>query len=172
MGSFKRDGQNQKPNRRRGINGPRRRGDVLGIESLESRTLLSGWKPTNNNLADAQNGPMANEGQTLVDLYQSFLKTTGSISSLESQTQFDLLQFKGNSVFLDVKVTGTFSTAVTSLKDLGMQVTTTGADTTWWMDGSRSLSFPRSRNFRRRRAWIRITSRYSAPTRESPTTKA
>ena len=126
MGSFKRDGQNQKPNRRRGINGPRRRGDVLGIESLESRTLLSGWKPTNNNLADAQNGPMANEGQTLVDLYQSFLKTTGSISSLESQTQFDLLQFKGNSVFLDVKVTGTFSTAVTSLKDLGMQVTTTG----------------------------------------------
>ena len=72
MGSFKRDGQGQGPNRRRSKSSPKRQG-FLGIESLEARRLLTGnggeggslqplWTATSTDLFDAQNGPMANLG--------------------------------------------------------------------------------------------------------------
>src|SRR6516225_974039 len=102
MGSFKANGREQGPNRRRDRKQARRQG-FLRLESLEERTLLSGnpvWHPTNNNLADVQNGPMGNLGGDLVNTYEKFLHTQGDVSQL--QTQFPLLQFKGNSVLIGV----------------------------------------------------------------------
>ena len=125
MGSFKRDGQNSRPNRRRGDKGQRRRSDLPRIESLESRTLLTGWKPTNNNLADPRNGPMANEGSMLVNLYQTYLKDGGNASSLQSQ--YPLLILRGNDVDITVNGTGNFNTFLTSMTNVGMTVAASSA---------------------------------------------
>src|SRR5678815_946460 len=62
------------------------------IEPLESRTLLSKalatgvfdvtkvpvYQPTNNNLADVENGPMANAGTHLASLYLDYRRATKS----------------------------------------------------------------------------------------------
>ena len=60
----------------------RRRMSVLVMESLENRRLLTvvptpsvpTWHPTDTNLLDAQNGPMANLGPYAVTAYSDFLK--------------------------------------------------------------------------------------------------
>ncbi len=64
MGSFKANGRKLGSRERRNVKLARRRGE-LKLEWLEERTLLSTlvhWHPTSTNLADVQNGPMANLG--------------------------------------------------------------------------------------------------------------
>ena len=90
MGSFKGYGRPTEHSRRRRQQDKRKRGESLRIEFLEERRMLSGngstsstipaplWTPTDTNLFDAQNGPMANLGQQLVDIYQSYVETGGN----------------------------------------------------------------------------------------------
>src|SRR3954471_17629093 len=98
MGSFKSNGQNQGPDRRRNDRGQRGLG-FPKVETLEGRILLDGsppWKPTTTDLADVKNGPMGNEGEILVNVYQSYLKSGGNVSSLASR--YSYLQFKRDKI--------------------------------------------------------------------------
>ncbi len=70
MASFNDKRRGEGPKRRQD-DPRRRRQSILAMEPLENRRLLTGgggtgtaptWKPTDANLADAQNGPMANLG--------------------------------------------------------------------------------------------------------------
>src|SRR5207248_1407459 len=98
MGSFKRNGRNQGPDRHRGDRGRRRRG-FPNVESLEGRIVLdggpNGWHPTSTDLKDVLHGPMANTGQDLINVYQEFLKS-GQVSSLAAK--FSYIRFQGDSV--------------------------------------------------------------------------
>lgn len=124
MGSSNSNGRNQGPDRRRGDKGQRRRG-FPNVESLEGRVLLdggaNGWHPTSTDLKDVRNGPMANEGQDLINIYQEYLKQPTNTTALPAK--FSYIRFQGNSVGIDVKGQGDFNTFLTSLRNLGMQVT-------------------------------------------------
>ncbi len=85
--------------RRQGQRKPRRQG-IPRIEFLEKRQLLSGtapvsptpppiWTPTNNNLFDAQNGPMANLGANTVGVYSAYVKSGGNTSQLAGSIPHD-----------------------------------------------------------------------------------
>ena len=87
MGSFRSKGRNQGHSRRRGKANPERQ-SFPRIEALEERRLLTGgsnpsdlpaplWTPTSSNLLDAQNGPMANLGVGLVNVYAAYEKAGG-----------------------------------------------------------------------------------------------
>src|SRR5690242_7966301 len=104
MGSFKGNGRDQGPNRRRRPRGQQSVG-FLGVESLERRSLLAvtPFQPTNANIADVTNGPMASSGQTLINVYLAFQKA-GDASTLPAQ--FPNVQFKGNTVAVGVNGTG------------------------------------------------------------------
>ena len=129
MGSFKRDGQGQGPNRRRSKSSPKRQG-FLGIESLESRRLLTGggqtlpapyFIPTSSDISNVQNGPMANMGEYLIGVYESYLSHQGQTSQLPGE--YPLLQFQGDSVLIAVNsLGGDFSQFQTSLQNLGLKV--------------------------------------------------
>ncbi len=122
---------------------PRRRVRTPRLERLEDRTMLDvggganivtqapeQWKPTNTNLADWQNGPMANEGQDLVQLYQQYLSYEQKPTTSTFTSPFaDLIQFNGAEVGVDVRTYGNFSTAETTLQNLGLQVV--GTDSTY-----------------------------------------
>ena len=75
MGSFKANGREQGPNRRRSTKSAKRR-NFPRLEWLEDRQLLSGGNPCGSrprpNLADVQNGPMANLGGELINVYETF----------------------------------------------------------------------------------------------------
>ena len=97
MGSFKGYGRPEQPSRRRSRKTPKRNG-VSRIEFLEDRRLLSGggtaipaplWTPTSTNLFDAQNGPMANLGVGLVDIYKAYVQSGGQTSQLASRVPHD-----------------------------------------------------------------------------------
>ena len=126
MGSFKRDGRNQGSDRRRG-NKAQTPSLELRVESLEGRTLLNAtpYVPTTTNLADIHNGPMANAGQDLINLYQGYLHNGGDASSLAKQ--YTLLDIKGSSVNVGVTAYGSLSSLQTTLKNLGMEITATSA---------------------------------------------
>jgi hypothetical protein len=127
MGSFKRNGRNQGPDRRRGDRDQRRRG-FPNVESLEGRVMLDGtspWRPTSTDLSDVKNGPMANEGQDLINVYQAYIRAGNSAAGFA--TRFPLLRFQGNSVGVDIRGTGTFSSFLTSVRNLGVTVTTSSA---------------------------------------------
>src|SRR5947199_10519858 len=125
MGSFKANGGEQGPNRRRTQKQARRRNSPR-LEWLENRLLLTGgdggnpvWKPSSTNLADVQNGPMANLGGTLINVYETYIHNGGDASKLPAK--FPLLQFKGSSVFIGVNDGGgDFNAFTTSLSNLGM----------------------------------------------------
>ena len=106
----------------------------LAMESLENRRLLSTattasypplWHPTNSNLADAQHGPMADEGVDLVGIYQNYetyltvhqQSDAGYVSPRANQ-----IFFQGNKVEIDARGYGPSSTFVTNLQTDGMQV--------------------------------------------------
>src|SRR5271165_2452740 len=84
MGSFKGYGRPEESSRRRNEKTPKRKGHPR-IEFLEDRRLLSGggntdtaipaplWTPTDTNLFDVHNGPMANLGGQLISIYQSYV---------------------------------------------------------------------------------------------------
>src|SRR5205823_1530822 len=106
------------------------------VEFLEDRTMLAGpdptvvpdplWKPTSTDLGDVQHGPMANLGDTLVGVYQSFLSHQGQTNQLAGQ--YPLLQFQGNSVLIGVNsLGGDFNQFQTSLQNLGLQVVASSA---------------------------------------------
>ena len=124
MGSFKRNGQDHGAGRRRKGNGTVRR-EPLNFESLEGRTLLSTGttQPTAISVGNIQSGPMANEGQILISVYEAYLKGD---SPSQLAGAYPLLQFQGNAVAVTVKATGTgdFNTFVSSLTNLGFQVGT------------------------------------------------
>ena len=136
MGSFKRDGQGQGPNRRRSKSSPKRQG-FLGIESLEARRLLTGggggggslaplWTPTSTDLYNVQDGPMANLGNQLISIYQQTVQDGKSASALAQE--FPQIEFQGNDVGLELKsLGGDFSQFQTSLQDVGMQISTTSS---------------------------------------------
>ena len=95
--------------------------------------LLSGggggnpvWKPSSTNLADVQNGPMANMGSALINVYQTFNNLGGNVSQLAAK--HPQLQFKGNSVLVGVNSGGgDFGQFTSSLTNLGMQITASSA---------------------------------------------
>ncbi len=134
MGSFRSKGRNQGQSRRRGKATPGRQ-SFPRIESLEERRMLTGggggipaplWTPTSSNLLDAQNGPMANLGVGLVDVYAAYVKGGTSPSSL--QAEFPLDEFQNGLVGLQLKsLGGDFSQYVSQLTDVGMQITTSSS---------------------------------------------
>jgi large repetitive protein len=122
----------------------------LIVEFLEDRHLLAVavmgpsnipapyWTPTDSNLYDAQNGPMANLGPDFVSIYQAY--ETGLASSTPSVTstpaavstrvadglaaRFPSIQFNDGLVGIDVNsLGGDFNQFVSTLQSLGMQVT-------------------------------------------------
>ena len=127
MGSFMNNGKSEDSQGRRG--GNKRRRGLPSVESLEGRLLLDGggrtWQPTSTDLADVRNGPMANEGATLIGVYQNYLKAGGNASSLAGQ--YPDLQFKGDKVGVSISGTGNFNTFLTSLTSLGVSVTTSSS---------------------------------------------
>ena len=123
MGSFKANGGEQGPNRRRNSKKSKRRG-FPKLEWLEERHLLSGgsgWHPTSTNLADAQNGPMANLGTDLVKVYSQFQSGHGDTAKLAAA--FPYLEFQNDSVFVGMSSYKDFSTFQTELNNLGMRAT-------------------------------------------------
>jgi large repetitive protein len=107
------------------------------VELLENRQLLATaimgptnipapyWTPTDSNLFDAQNGPMANLGPEIVSIYQSY--ATGIAASNASgnsasaavsasvadglAAQFPTIQFQNGLVGMDIKSLGGISTS-------------------------------------------------------------
>jgi large repetitive protein len=134
MASFNGYDRDDAHKRRQGQRKPRRNG-IPRIEFLEKRQLLASgdtlpaplWKPSDpTNLLDAQNGPMANLGAETVEVYSAWLNSNGNTSQLPSE--FPKVEFQNGMVGLDVKsLGGSFSQFLTSLTDLGMQITTSNA---------------------------------------------
>ncbi|HZW35120.1 MAG TPA: S8 family serine peptidase, partial [Isosphaeraceae bacterium] len=131
MGSFMAKGRNQGPNRRRGTRHTMKRPGFPKVEILEDRLVLSGsdatlptplWHPTSTNLFDAQNGPMANLGVGTVQIYQAFVQSQGNAAALAAE--FPSVEFSNGLVGLQVKsLGGDFTQFVTSLQNVGMQLT-------------------------------------------------
>ncbi len=135
MGSFKGYGRPQQPSRRRGHKTPKRNGEFR-IESLEDRRLLSGpgdavisaplWTPTSTNLFDAQNGPMANLGVSLVNVYEAYVQSGGKTSQLAAE--FPSIQFNNGLVGIQLKsLGGDFDQFQTQLTELGLKILVSSA---------------------------------------------
>jgi large repetitive protein len=138
MGSYKSNGRNPRPGRRQsgGNDADRRRRQPI-LEGLEQRTLLDGgalmqnpptWKPTNTNVLDVKNGPLAKAGQDLIKIYseyQDFIHLGGNFNSSLSNR----VEFKGTNVGVNVRGFGDFNAFVASLRNLGMQVVATNSPT-------------------------------------------
>ncbi|MFO0954056.1 MAG: S8 family serine peptidase [Isosphaeraceae bacterium] len=127
MGSFKANGREQGPNRRRNSK-PARRREFLNLESLESRQLLDSgggstfvplWKPTSTDIRDARNGPMANMGSNLISVYQT-LQQTGSAAQVAAK--FPAFQFKNDKILVGLTAYKEFDQFQASLRNLGMEV--------------------------------------------------
>jgi hypothetical protein len=135
MGSFKSKGRNHGLNRRRGKSSPGRQG-FPRIESLEDRRLLSGsgggtltplWQPTSTNLFDAQNGPMANLGAGLVDVYAAYVQDGNSAAGLQAQFPLDDIENGMVGVQLKMLSGGDFNQFLSQLTEVGMNVTTSSS---------------------------------------------
>jgi hypothetical protein len=100
----------------------RRRRSRPKLESLEGRFLLTG-SPTPFP-SDILTGLPPNEGHDLDALYQAFLS---GANANQLVTRFPTLTTDGTSVKVDVNGTGAFNTFVTSLQDLGMQISASSA---------------------------------------------
>ncbi|WP_406696071.1 S8 family serine peptidase [Singulisphaera sp. Ch08] len=130
MGSFKANKRNQGPDRRRGSVGQRFR-DLLRFEHLEQRTMLDAstpvgpiaWQSSSSNVSDVKNGPLANAGADLIKVYQSFQNAGGNGGQVAAA--YPGIMITGNSVGVDIKGTGNFNNFVTTLQNVGMQVTAT-----------------------------------------------
>src|SRR5262245_42170403 len=132
MGSFNSKGRNHGLNRRRGKASSGRH-NLPRIESLEDRRLLSGgdtltpiWHPTSTNLLDAQNGPMANLGVGLVNVYAAYVNNGSSTDGL--QARFPQDEFQNGMVGLELKsLGGDFSQYLSQLTEVGMNITTSSS---------------------------------------------
>ena len=108
MGSFKRNGRNQGPDRRRGDKG--QRGEASRASSPWKAGLLlatGSWKPTTTNLADVQQRPDGQRGPGPDQRLSGLPARTATPRS--SPRKFPLLQFQGNSVAIEVNGTGNFN---------------------------------------------------------------
>jgi hypothetical protein len=119
MGSFKTSVKEQKPKRLRRA----RRQGFPRLELLEERRLLSNgptWHPTTTNLADVQNGPMANLGGQLISLYETF--RGGETDPRALAHSFPLMQFQGDSVDVGLTAWTDFATFKSNLANMGMEL--------------------------------------------------
>ncbi len=126
MASDKKNGRGDRSNR--GSSDPRRRRTgIPGMEPLEDRRLLAGgtgWHATNNNIYDPQNGPIANIGAALIDVYRSYSDyVNGGSQGVFTPALSQTIRFTGTSVGVEVRGTGDFATLQTSLISLGMKIT-------------------------------------------------
>jgi hypothetical protein len=103
---------------------------TLSLEDLEGRSLLSvvppAWQPTSTDPLDVKNGPLANAGQTLISIYaefQDFIKLQPDSRFVSSFSE--IVEFRGNEVGIEVRGWGDLGTFVSSLRNLGMEVTAT-----------------------------------------------
>ncbi len=132
MASFKAFGRKNGPKRGQGQRNQRRFGRP-NLEALEPRRLLTQmgptvqsspvpvWTPTDTNLFDAQNGPMANLGVGLVNVYKAFVESGGNTSQLAAE--FPTIFFQNGMVGVQLKTNSPdFSEFVSELTDLGVQV--------------------------------------------------
>ncbi|MHC5542117.1 S8/S53 family peptidase, partial [Singulisphaera rosea] len=127
MDSRDKNSRNQGPDRRRPGHSRRER-EILNFEALEERTLLNAtagdtpvWHATNLNVSDVRNGPLANAGQDLINVYQAFQAASGDGSKVAAK--YPGIRFQGNFVGVDVQGYGNFTTFLSTLKSAGMQVT-------------------------------------------------
>jgi hypothetical protein len=133
MESFKAFGRNWGAQGRKGRKNAKRN-EAPRIEFLEERRLLTSsspypspvWTPTDTNLFDAQNGPMANLGTGLVSVYTTFVNSEGSTAELA--TEYPDFMFQNGMVGVQLKsLGGDFSQYQTQLTDAGVQITTASA---------------------------------------------
>ncbi|MEO6807637.1 MAG: Ig-like domain-containing protein, partial [Isosphaeraceae bacterium] len=137
MGSFSGKGRGRGPARRR--NGPEgHRGHRPDLESLEDRRLLTQanplWNPGNSNIADVVRGPLANAGDTLINVYQSYQTylqggQQGGFAQSNLNSYKGVIYFSGDSVGVSVRAgnNADFIATVTSLKGAGLVVGGTDA---------------------------------------------
>ena len=136
MKNFKVTGLWAGPGRRRHQSNLRRNA-LPRAELLESRQLLSVtpppapslpaplWTPTDTNPFDAQNGPLANLGTTVVSIYKAY--ETGTPTN-QLAADFPTVEFHNGLVGMDIKnLGGDFNQFESQLTSLGMQVTSTSA---------------------------------------------
>ncbi len=149
MGSFKTSGRNDGQKRRRDSKRNQHRFEMPMIEFLENRRLLTGggptsipapyWTPTDTNLFDAQNGPMANLGTALVTIYKAYVTSGGDTSGLAAQ--FPNVYFnQSGMVGVQLKsLGGDFNQYLQDLTNLGVQIT---ASSTYYgaLDGFAPIS--------------------------------
>ena len=123
MRSFKANGREQGSNGRRNQKQARRQ-SFLWLEPLEDRTLLSVgnlyYTPTTTNLADAEHGPMADLGASLVNIYEAFENSDASAATLAAK--YPAYEFQGSSVMIGLNSYSNFSGLQTQAANLGMQV--------------------------------------------------
>jgi large repetitive protein len=130
MGSFKGKGRGQGSFRSaKGRSKPR----TINLELLEERCMLTGgggslngpptWHPTNSNLSDALNGPMANAGTDLINIYSEYQAfVSNHIGGEFNPAQSNIIFFQGNDVGIDIRGFGNQTSFVTALQNMGMQI--------------------------------------------------
>ena len=101
----------------------------MDLEALEQRRLLSGgpnWHPTNTNVLDGVNGPIANLGTDAVKIYGEYLNYEANGAKGAFTSSFaKKINFVNTYIGVDVRGYGDFTTYQGALKSLGMVVTAT-----------------------------------------------
>ncbi len=119
MGSFKSDGEDRNPGRRRGSKPGRKRVvPRLEAESLEARQLMAGpgdqapaWRPTSLDPADLKNGPLARAGQELAGVYREFQSFQMSGRPVEQfQSSNPSLRVRNGTVAVTINAYGDLTT--------------------------------------------------------------
>ncbi len=116
-------------------------GPSTGVEALEARRLLSGhsatinlaaqpvYHPTNTDLTDTKNGPLAIAGQALSNLYADYrraVKNGTDFSPSNGQAQA-LVMADNTHVYVNVGTRGKFDTFVKRMKAAGMVIASADA---------------------------------------------
>uniref|UniRef100_UPI00301CE5A3 right-handed parallel beta-helix repeat-containing protein n=1 Tax=Paludisphaera sp. TaxID=2017432 RepID=UPI00301CE5A3 len=134
MGSFKADGGEKGPNRRRGKKQVKRQGSSPRLEWLEGRLLLAIdafaggnpiWRPTATEIGDISNGPMAPLGGQLIKVYQAFQSGTHGDQALAAK--FPHLEFRDGAVLMSLTTWGDFASFQRTVMNQGMRVTASSA---------------------------------------------
>lgn len=133
MGSFSGKGRGRGPARRR--HGPEGlRGHRPDLEWLEERRLLTQsnplWNPSNSNIADVVRGPLANAGDTLINVYQKYQAylqqggQQGGFAKSALNPYKGTIYFSGDSVGVSIRAgnNADFAATVTSLRGAGLVV--------------------------------------------------
>ncbi len=129
MGSDKRNGREDRFNNR--PSDPRRRRTGLPfIESLEDRRMLTGWVATSTDPYNTENGPLANLGTSLIDIYKSYNDYLNSGSNgAFTTTAARSIEIQGTNVKVSARGVGDFNAFQQSLTGIGMKITATSPAT-------------------------------------------